>query len=111
VPVPQDLAGLLAQLASPSGGLENMARQDARAREQATIDLAQYETLLAERQDAERTLAEARRLRAVAAAAALAAELSCTQVLTERSRAADELAPDDFLEPRANLPALRGPAC
>jgi len=64
-----------------------------------------------ERQDAERTLAEARRLRAVAeqlaaeaftdearalasqhAAAALAAELSCTQLLAERTRTADELA-------------------
>jgi len=64
-----------------------------------------------ERQDAERTLAEARRLRAVAeqlaaeaftdearalasqhAAAARAAELSCTQLLAERTRTADELA-------------------
>src|SRR5438552_2402731 len=62
-PMPQDLAALLAQLASLSGGLENMARQDARAREQATLDLAHYETMLAERQDAERALAEARRLR------------------------------------------------
>ncbi len=49
-PVPQDLAGLIAQLASLSGGLESMAREDARAREQASIELAQYETLLAERQ-------------------------------------------------------------
>jgi len=37
---PQGLAGLLAELSSLSGGLESMARQDARAREQATIDLA-----------------------------------------------------------------------
>jgi hypothetical protein len=29
-PTPQDLAGLLAQLASLSGGQENMARRDAR---------------------------------------------------------------------------------
>ncbi len=110
-PAAQNLAGLLAQLSSLSGGLESMARQDARAREQATIDLAQYETLLGERPDGERALAEARRLRAVAeqlsaeaftdearalasqhAAAARAAELSCTQLLAERTRAADELA-------------------
>jgi hypothetical protein len=108
---PQDLAGLLAQLASLSGGLESMARQDARAREQATLELAQYETVLAERQDAERALAEARRLRAGAeqlaaeafsdearaqaaqhAAVARTAELSCTQLLAERTRVADELA-------------------
>lgn len=63
VPAPQDLAGLLAQLASLSGCLENMARQDARAREQATLEPADYETVLAERQDAERALVEARRLR------------------------------------------------
>ena len=110
-PAAQGLGELLAELASLSGGLESMARQDARAREQATVDLAHYETLLAERQDAERALAEARRLRAVAeqlaaeaftdeahmlasqhAAAARAAELSCTQLLAERTRAADELA-------------------
>jgi hypothetical protein len=88
-----------------------MARQDARAREQATIELAQYETVLAERQDAERALVEARRLRAGAeqlaaeafsdearaqaaqhAAVVRAAELSCTQFLAERTRVADELA-------------------
>jgi hypothetical protein len=111
VSAPQDLAGLLAQLASLSGGLENMARQDARAREQATIELAQYETVLAERQDAERALVEARRLRAGAeqlaaeafsdearahaaqhATVARTAELGCTQLLAERTRVADELA-------------------
>jgi hypothetical protein len=111
VSAPQDLAGLLAQLASLSGGLESMARQDARAREQATLELAQYETVLAERQDAERALVEARRLRAGAeqlaaeafsdearaqaaqhAAVVRAAELSCTQFLAERTRVADELA-------------------
>src|SRR5438067_4493745 len=88
-----------------------MARQDARAHEQATIELAQYEALVAERQEAERTLAEAHRLRAVAeqlaaqaftdearaqaaqhAALARAAELACTQLLAERTRAAEELA-------------------
>ena len=37
-----------------------MAREDARARKQATIELAQYETLAAERQQAERALAKAR---------------------------------------------------
>jgi len=115
-PVTQGLAGLLAQLSSLSGGLESMARQDARAREQATIDLAQYETLVAERQDAERALAEARRLRMVAeqlaaeaftdearglaaqhAAAARVAELSCTQLVAERTRAADKLASSPHL--------------
>jgi hypothetical protein len=58
-PAPQNLASLMAQLASVSTGLETMARQDARAREQATIELAQYETLAAERQEAERGVAEA----------------------------------------------------
>jgi hypothetical protein len=113
---PQSLAELLAELASLSGGLESMAREDARAREQAMLELAQYETLAAERQEAERALGEARRLRAVAeqlaaeaftdearalaaqhAAAARAAELHCTQVLVERTRAADELASRPYL--------------
>jgi hypothetical protein len=106
-----DLASVIAQLASVSSGLESMAREDARAREQATIELAQYETLAAERQEAERALAEARRVHATAellvteafteqaradaarhAAVARAAELTCTQLLAERTRAADELA-------------------
>ena len=106
-----DLAGLIAQLASVSSGLETMIRQDARAREQATVELAQYETLLAERHDAERALGEARRVRASAeqlaaeaftddaraqaaqhTAVARAAELSCTQLLAELTRAAEELA-------------------
>ena len=106
-----DLASVIAQLASVSSGLESMAREDARARQQATIELAQYETLAAERQEAERALAEARRVRATAellvteafteqaradaarhAAVARAAELMCTQLLAERIRAADELA-------------------
>src|SRR5437899_9395749 len=110
-PAPHDLASLIAQLADVSSGLEMMARQDARAREQATIELAQYETLAAERQEAERALAEARRVRATAellvseafteqaradasrhAAVARAAEMMCTQLLAERIRAADELA-------------------
>ncbi len=108
---PLDLASLIAQLASVSSGLETMARQDARAREQATIELAQYESLAAERKEAERALAAARRVRATAellvteafteqaradaarhAAVARAAELTCTQLLAERIRAADELA-------------------
>ena len=106
-----DLASLIAQLASVSSGLETMARQDARAREQATIELAQYEALAAERKETERALADARRVRATAellvteafteqaradaarhAAVARAAELTCTQLLAERVRAADELA-------------------
>jgi hypothetical protein len=106
-----DLASLIAQLASVSSGLETMARQDARAREQATIELAQYESLAAERKETERALADARRVRATAellvteafteqaradaarhAAVARAAELACTQLLAERIRAADELA-------------------
>src|SRR5258708_5250134 len=45
---PLDLASVIAQLASVSSDLESMARSDARAREQATIELAQYETLAAE---------------------------------------------------------------
>src|SRR5579859_3936778 len=111
LPAPHDLASLIAQLAGVSSGLETMARQDARAREQATIELAQYETLAAERQEAERALAEARRVRSTAellvteafteqaradaarhASVARAAELTCTQLLAERIRAADELA-------------------
>ncbi len=106
-----DLASVIAQLAHVSSDLETMARSDARAREQATIELAQYETLAAERQQAERALAEARSVRATAellvteafteqaradaarhAAVARAAELTCTQLLAERIRAADELA-------------------
>src|SRR5207247_2812722 len=61
-----DLASLIAQLATVSSGLETMAREDARAREQATIELAQYETLAAERKETERALADARRVRATA---------------------------------------------
>jgi len=105
------LASLIAQLASVSAGLETMACEDARAREQATIELAQYEALAAERKETERALADARRVRATAellvteafteqartdaarhAAVARAAELTCTQLLAERIRAADELA-------------------
>ena len=82
-----DLASVIAQLAHVSSDLESMARSDARAREQATVELAQYETLAAERQEAERALAEARH-----AAVARAAEVMCTQLLAERIRAADELA-------------------
>jgi hypothetical protein len=44
-----DLASVIAQLAHVSSDLESMARSDARAREQATVELAQYETLAAER--------------------------------------------------------------
>ena len=75
-----ELSQVVAQLASMSGGLESMAREDARAREQATIELARYEALVAERQDAERGLAEARRVRAVA-------EQLAAQAFSEEARA------------------------
>jgi len=106
-----NLAMLLARLAEMSSGLEAMARQDAQAREQATLQLAQYETLAAERREVERALAEARQVRLVAeqfvaqafsdelraqaaeqVAAARAAQLTCAELLAERTRAADELA-------------------
>jgi len=86
-----------------------MARDD--AREQATVELARYEPLAAERREAERALAEARQVRLAAellssqafteaaraeaarhAAVARAAELACAELLAERTRAADELA-------------------
>ncbi len=120
----QDLAGLVAQLARMSSGLETMACEDARAREQATIELAQYEALAAERGEAERALAEARQVRAAAerlvsqafskdareraaehAALARAAELQCVQLLARRVRAADELASHPYL---AQVLAERG---
>ena len=106
-----NLAALLAQLADMSSGLEAMARQDARARELATVELAQYEALAAERREAERALAEARQVRATAehlvaqaftdelraraaehVARSRAAELACAELLAERIRAAEELA-------------------
>ena len=111
-PLPlQDLASLIAQLASLSNSLELAAREDARAREQATIELARYQTLAAEQREAERALAEAREVRMAAellssqaftaearvqasrnAAVARAAELACAELLAQRTRAADELA-------------------
>ena len=115
-PVPQvtpaqDLASLIAQLAGVTSSLEAAARLDARAREQASVDLARYETLAAERHEAERALAEAREVRTAAellssqaftedaraqaarhAAVARAAELACAELLAERTRATDELA-------------------
>jgi hypothetical protein len=95
---PQDLATLIAQLASVSNGLESMARQDAHARDHATLELAQYEALLAERQDAERALGEARRLRAAAeqlAARAFTneARLQATQRAAQRAGSRTELHP------------------
>ncbi len=120
----QDLAGLVAQLARMSSGLETMAREDARAREQATVELAQYEALAADRGEAERALAEARQVRATAerlvcqafskdardraaehAALARAAELQCVQLLAQCVRAADELASRPYL---AQVLAERG---
>jgi hypothetical protein len=105
------LSDVVAQLAAIGVDLQAIARDDARVREQATVDLAQYEAILAERQEADHALAEARRLREIAAqfaadafdditrvqvshhlATARAAELRCTQVLAERTRLAQELA-------------------
>ena len=106
-----ELAELVTQLAAVSGGLESMAREDARAREQATIDLARYEALMAEQHAAEQALAEAQRVRAAAeafsgrafseqartdaarrAATARAVELRCTELLAQCTRSIDELA-------------------
>ena len=106
-----DLAELIRELANMSGGLESMAREDARNREQATIELARYEALLAERKDAERGLTEARRVRAAAEALAVEAfseearvraaqhvsgsrqlELRCVEMLAQRTREVQELA-------------------
>jgi hypothetical protein len=106
-----DLAEVIARLASVNGGLESIARDDARAREQATVELARYEALTAQRQAAEHALAEAQRVRAAAeqlaaeafskdariqaaqhVADARAAELCCTELVAEYARAIDELA-------------------
>jgi hypothetical protein len=106
----QDLASLLAQLASVSSGIERMTRQDAHAREQAALELAQYESLTSERQDAERALVELQRVRTAAeqlaaqaftdearleaaqhVATARTAELALNQLLADRTRALDEL--------------------
>jgi hypothetical protein len=108
---PPDLASLIAQLASIGTSLDTTARQDAHARDRAAFDLARYEALLADQQEAERALTEARRLRAAAeqlaanaftdearahaaqqAASARALEMSGAQVLADRSRALEELA-------------------
>jgi hypothetical protein len=108
---PHDLASLIAQLASVTSRLEAAASEDARARQQATVELAHYEALAAERREAERALAEARRVRMAAdllsrqaftdharaqaardAGVARAAEVACAELLAERTRAADELA-------------------
>jgi HPt (histidine-containing phosphotransfer) domain-containing protein len=102
---PQALVDLLAQLASVSSSLEATARQDARDREQSTVELAKYEAAVAEQQEADRALAEARRVRASAehlgerafspearaeaarhAALARSAELACAQLLADRQR-------------------------
>jgi len=109
--VQQDLAFLLAQLSTISTGLDTVTRQDAHARDQAALDLARYEALLADKQEAERALAELRRLRAAAeqlaaeaftdearhqaaqhAAIARAAELNFTRLLADRTRELEELA-------------------
>jgi len=109
--VQQDLASLLAQLSTISTGLEAMARQDAHARDQAVLDLARYEALFVDKQEAERAFTEVRRLRTAAeqlaaeaftdearaqatqhAAIARAAELNCTRLLADRTRELEELA-------------------
>jgi hypothetical protein len=113
---PHDLASLVAQLASVTTRLEAAASEDARARQQATVELAHYEALAAERREAERALAEARRVRMAAellsqqafteharaqaardAAVARAAEVACAELLAERTRAVDELASRPYL--------------
>jgi hypothetical protein len=107
---------VIAQLASLSSSLELAAREDARAREQATIEMARYQTLAAEQREAERALNEAREVRMAAellssqafteearaqaarnAAVARAAELACAELFAERTRAADELASRPYL--------------
>src|SRR5258708_36197059 len=75
-----DLASLLAQLSTISTGLDAMARQDAYARDQAALDLARYEALLVDKQEADRALAEVRRLRA-------AAEQLAAEAFTDEARA------------------------
>jgi hypothetical protein len=106
-----DLTNIVAQLASMSGGLDAAAREDSRAREEATLELARYEALVEEIQDAERSLEDARRVRASAqslaekafsdearltavqhAAGSRAIELQCMELLAERRRAAQKLA-------------------
>src|SRR5690242_18541100 len=62
----RSLSDVVAQLAAIGSDLEALARDDARAREQATVDLAQYDAILADRQDADHALTEARRLRELA---------------------------------------------
>ena len=47
------LADVVAQLASMRDGLEAAAREDVHARDEAALELARYEALLAETEDAE----------------------------------------------------------
>ena len=94
---------MIARLAGLSSSLETAAREDAPAREQASIELARYDTLVAERREAERALAEARQVRTTAellsnqafpekaraqaaqhTAVARVAELACAELLAER---------------------------
>ena len=106
-----DLASVLAQLATMSTGLDTMSRQDSQARDRAALELARYDALLADREEAQRALADARRFRAAAerlaaeafteearayaaqqAASARALELSSAELLSQRTRALEELA-------------------
>lgn len=106
----QDLASMFAQLASMSSSLDSMARQDAHARDRAALDLARYDALIADQQEAQRALDEMRRIRATAeqlaaeaftvearahaaqqAALARANELNCMQFLADRAAALEIL--------------------
>ena len=106
-----DLASLLTQLATMSTGLETMTRQDSQARDRAAVVLVRYDALLADREEAQRALADARRFHAAAerlaaeafteearayapqqAASARALELSSAELLSQRTRALEELA-------------------
>src|SRR5258707_2182905 len=78
--VPHNLAFLLAQLSTISTGLDATTRQDAHARDQAALDLARYEALVVDKQEAERALVEVRRVRA-------AAEQLSAEAFTDEARA------------------------
>src|SRR5262245_37715535 len=60
---PGDLAGLAAEVSRITSGLDAIARQDALARDRAELDLALYDALLADKQQAESALAQVRRVK------------------------------------------------
>jgi hypothetical protein len=105
-----EFTDVIAQLTSMSGSLEAMAREDVRLREEASLDLARYEALVAEINDAERSLGDIRRVCLAAetlaqqafseesrsraaqhAASSRALELRCLELLTERRHSAQDL--------------------